>query len=122
VFIAASRVHIQSRNYSFEFRHNRNDPDLGMVKPIWMKPTETIPSPLTRTTLYLHDQGDEGEIEHLKTVIAMQFDDLQETCPLFYENRVRLVSLSTTDKEIFSGPSSLRKGRSTTTVSPQKLR
>ncbi|KAF5675134.1 hypothetical protein FCIRC_7607 [Fusarium circinatum] len=28
--IAASRVHIQSGNYSFEFRHNRNDPGLGM--------------------------------------------------------------------------------------------
>ncbi|KAF5722957.1 hypothetical protein FMUND_2314 [Fusarium mundagurra] len=83
VFIAASRVHIQSGNYSFEFRHNRNDPGLGMVRPIWVKPTETIPSPLTRTTLYLHDQGDKDEIEHLKTVIAMQFDDLQETCLLF---------------------------------------
>ncbi|KAF5556260.1 hypothetical protein FNAPI_5783 [Fusarium napiforme] len=83
VFIAASRVHIQSGNYSFEFRHNRNDPGLGMVRPIWVKPTETIPSPLTRTTLYLHDQGDEDEIEHLKTIIAMQFDDLQETCLLF---------------------------------------
>ncbi|KYG13736.1 hypothetical protein FVEG_13982 [Fusarium verticillioides 7600] len=83
VFIAASRVHIQSRNYSFEFRHNRNDPGLGMVRPIWVKPTETIPSPLTRTTLYLHDRGDEDEIEHLKTVIIMQFDDLQETRLLF---------------------------------------
>ncbi|KAK2483573.1 hypothetical protein H9L39_05365 [Fusarium oxysporum f. sp. albedinis] len=30
VFIAASRVHIQSGNFSFEFRHNRNDPGLGM--------------------------------------------------------------------------------------------
>lgn len=83
VFIAASRVHIQSGNFSFEFRHNRNDPGLGMVRPIWVRPTETFPSPLTRTTLYLHDQGDEDEIEHLKTVIAMQFDDLQETCLLF---------------------------------------
>ncbi|KAG5790348.1 hypothetical protein H9Q69_010597 [Fusarium xylarioides] len=54
VFIAASRVYIQSGNYSFEFRHNRNDPGLGM-----------------------------DEIEHLKTVIVMQFDDLQETCLLF---------------------------------------
>ncbi|RKK26129.1 hypothetical protein BFJ66_g199 [Fusarium oxysporum f. sp. cepae] len=83
VFIAASRVHIQSGNFSFEFRHNRNDPGLGMVRPIWVRPTETFPSPLTRTTLYLHDQDDEDEIEHLKTVIAMQFDDLQETCLLF---------------------------------------
>ncbi|CCT72545.1 uncharacterized protein FFUJ_12423 [Fusarium fujikuroi IMI 58289] len=83
VFIAASRVHIQSGNYSFGFRHNRNDPGLGMVRPIWVTPTDPIPSPLTRTTLYLHDQGNEDEIKHLKMVISMQFDDLQETCLLF---------------------------------------
>ncbi|CZR46625.1 uncharacterized protein FPRO_12075 [Fusarium proliferatum ET1] len=90
VFIAASRVHIQSGNYSFEFRHNRNDPGLGMVRPIWVTPTDTIPSPLTRTTLYLHDQGNEDEIKHLKMVISMQFDDLQETCLLFLRKTGRI--------------------------------
>ncbi|KAM5385142.1 hypothetical protein ACJA88_002989 [Fusarium oxysporum] len=98
VFIAASRVHIQSGNFSFEFRHNRNDPGLGMVRPIWVRPTETFPSPLTRTTLYLHDQGDEDEIEHLKTVIAMQFDDLQETCLLFLR-KLSKISVAFYDEE-----------------------
>ncbi|EXK82284.1 hypothetical protein FOQG_13310 [Fusarium oxysporum f. sp. raphani 54005] len=98
VFIAASRVHIQSGNFSFEFRHNRNDPGLGMVRPIWVSPTETFPSPLTRTTLYLHDQGDEDEIEHLKTVIAMQFDDLQETCLLFLR-KLSKISVAFYDEE-----------------------
>ncbi|CAF3608899.1 unnamed protein product [Fusarium graminearum] len=83
VFIVASRVHIQSGNFSFEFRHNKTDPGIGMVRPIWVKPTETIPSPLTRMTLYIHDQGDPDEIRHLKRIISMQFDDLQETCLLF---------------------------------------
>ncbi|KAL5608429.1 hypothetical protein FOBRF1_008926 [Fusarium oxysporum] len=83
VFIAASRVHIQSGNFSFEFRHNKTDPGIGMVRPIWVSPAETIPSPLTRTTLYIHDQGDPDEIQHLKRIISMQFDDLQETCLLF---------------------------------------
>ncbi|KAF5659023.1 hypothetical protein FHETE_9651 [Fusarium heterosporum] len=83
VFVAASRVHIQSGNFSFEFRHKRTDPGIGMVRPIWVKPAETIPSPLTRMTLYIHDQGDPGEIQHLKRIISMQFDDLQETCLLF---------------------------------------
>ncbi|KAM0380432.1 hypothetical protein ACHAPK_001029 [Fusarium culmorum] len=83
VFIAASRVHIQSGNFSFEFRHNKTDPGIGMVRPIWVKPTETIPSPMTRMTLYIHDQGDPDEIRHLKRIISMQFDDLQETCLLF---------------------------------------
>ncbi|ENH66987.1 hypothetical protein FOC1_g10004618 [Fusarium oxysporum f. sp. cubense race 1] len=98
VFIAASRVHIQSGNFSFEFRHNRSDPGLGMVRPIWVRPTETFPSPLTRTTLYLHDQGDEDEIEHLKTVIAMQFDDLQETCLLFLR-KLSKISVAFYDEE-----------------------
>ncbi|KAF5251673.1 hypothetical protein FANTH_3283 [Fusarium anthophilum] len=105
VFIAASRVHIQSGNYSFEFRHNRNDPGLGMVRPIWVKPTETIPSPLTRTTLYLHEQGDEDEIEHLKTVIAMQFDDLQETCLLF------LRKLSKISVTFYDGQQNLQRSK-----------
>ncbi|KAF4494384.1 ATPase-like, ATP-binding domain [Fusarium agapanthi] len=83
VFIAASRVHIQSGNFSFEFRHNKTDPGIGMVRPIWVNPVETIPSPLTRTTLYIHDQGDPDELQHLKRIISMQFDDLQETCLLF---------------------------------------
>ncbi|RKL02273.1 hypothetical protein BFJ71_g4724 [Fusarium oxysporum] len=98
VFIAASRVHIQSGNFSFEFRHNRNDPGLGMVRPIWVRPTETFPSPLTRTTVYLHDQGDEDETEHLKTVIAMQFDDLQETCLLFLR-KLSKISVAFYDEE-----------------------
>lgn len=83
VFIAASRVHIQSGNFSFEFRHNKTDPGIGMVRPIWVNPIENIPNPLTRMTLNLHDQGDQGEIQHLKSIISMQFDDLQETCLLF---------------------------------------
>ncbi|KAF5578414.1 hypothetical protein FPANT_10022 [Fusarium pseudoanthophilum] len=83
VFIAASRVHIQSGNFSFEFRHNKTDPGIGMVRPIWVNPVEAIPSPLTRTTLYIHDQGDPDELQHLRRIISMQFDDLQETCLLF---------------------------------------
>ncbi|KAH7131532.1 hypothetical protein B0J13DRAFT_529518 [Dactylonectria estremocensis] len=85
VFIAASRVHIQSGNFSFEFRHNKTDPGIGMVRPIWVNPVETKPGTLTRMTLYLHDQGDPGEIQHLKRIISMQFNELQETCLLFLQ-------------------------------------
>ncbi|KAG4288696.1 hypothetical protein FPRO06_03518 [Fusarium proliferatum] len=83
VFTAASRVHIQSGNFSFEFRHNKTDSGIGMVRPIWVSPVEAIPSPLTRTTLYIHDQGDPDELQHLRRIISMQFDDLQDTCLLF---------------------------------------
>ncbi|KAG4281693.1 hypothetical protein FPRO06_10597 [Fusarium proliferatum] len=105
VFIAASRVHIQSGNYSFEFRHNRNDPGFGMVRPIWVTPTDTIPSPLTRTTLYLHDQGNEDEIKHLKMVISMQFDDLQETCLLFLR-KIGRISVA-----FYDGQGNLRRSK-----------
>ncbi|KLO80350.1 Uncharacterized protein LW93_6560 [Fusarium fujikuroi] len=98
VFIAASRVHIQSGNYSFEFRHNRNDPGLGMVRPIWVTPTDTIPSPLTRTTLYLHDQGNDDEIKHLKMAISMQFNDLQETYLLFLR-KIGRISVAFYDRQ-----------------------
>ncbi|KAI6760419.1 hypothetical protein HG530_009279 [Fusarium avenaceum] len=98
VFIAAWRVHIQSGNLSFEFRHRRSDPGLGMVRPIRVPHTEPIPSPLTRTTLYLHDQGDEQELEHLRTIISMQFDDLQETCLLFLR-KLREISVAFYDEE-----------------------
>lgn len=83
VFIAASRVHIQSGNFSFEFRHNKTDPGIGMVRPIWVNPVEVIPEPLTRMTLYIHDQGDPGDIQYLKKIITEQFEDLKETCLLF---------------------------------------
>ncbi|RGP71733.1 hypothetical protein FLONG3_7037 [Fusarium longipes] len=98
VFIAASRVHIQSDNFSFEFRHNKTDPGLGMVRPIWVMPIDSITNPLTRTTLYLHDQGEEEEIEHLKRMISMQFDDLHETCLLFLR-KLQQISVSFYDDE-----------------------
>ncbi|KAF5266385.1 hypothetical protein FOXYS1_2774 [Fusarium oxysporum] len=98
VFIAASRVHIQSGNFSFEFRHNKTDPGLGMVRPIWVTPVDSIPNPLTRTTLYLHDQGEEEEIKHLKRIISMRFDDLQETCLLFLR-KLRQISVAFYDDE-----------------------
>ncbi|KAF5007724.1 hypothetical protein FDECE_5972 [Fusarium decemcellulare] len=105
VFIAASRVHIQSGHFSFEFRHNKTDPGIGMVRPIWVNPVETIPSPLTRMTLYIHDQGDQGEIQHLKRIISMQFDELQETCLLFLR-KLQRISL-----EFYSGNGELERSK-----------
>ncbi|KAH7173247.1 uncharacterized protein B0J16DRAFT_405610 [Fusarium flagelliforme] len=98
VFIAASRVHIQSGKFSFEFRHKKTDPGLGMVRPIWVTPDDQIPSPLTRTILYLHDQDDEDDVEHLKAIISMQFDDLQETCLLFLR-KLQQISVAFYDDE-----------------------
>ncbi|KAF4331984.1 hypothetical protein FBEOM_14228 [Fusarium beomiforme] len=63
--------------------------------------TETTPvlaCPVTRTTLYLHDQGDDDEIQHLKTIISMQFDDLQETCLLFLR-KLQKISVAFFDED-----------------------
>ncbi|KAJ3546237.1 hypothetical protein NM208_g2100 [Fusarium decemcellulare] len=105
VFIAASRVHIQSGHFSFEFRHNKTDPGIGMVRPIWVDPTETIPSPLTRMTLHIHDQGDQGEIQRLKRIISMQFDELQETCLLFLRKLQRI------NLEFYNGNGELERSK-----------
>ncbi|KAM0457018.1 hypothetical protein ACHAPV_006996 [Trichoderma viride] len=90
VFIAAWKVHIQSGNFSFEFRHKRDDPGLGMVRPIWIPTNEKLEGPLTRMTLYFHDEGDPDELQRLKSVIFKQLDDLQQTSLLFLKKLQRI--------------------------------
>lgn len=86
VFIAAWKVYIQSRNFSFYFNHEKGDPGLGMVLPVWQDSDDELPDPLTRMTLYLHEQGDPAEITHLRKTVFKQLEDLQETCLLFLRN------------------------------------
>jgi hypothetical protein len=83
VFIAARKVHIQSGHFSFYFNHEKGDTGLGMVTPIWHDEDESIPGPLTRMTLYLHQKGDPRELKHLRTTIFEQLKDLRQTCLLF---------------------------------------
>lgn len=90
VFIAAWKVHIQSGNFSFEFRHKRDDPGLGMVRPIWIPTNEKLEGPLTRMTLYFHDEGDKDELQRLKSIIFKQMDDLQQTSLLFLKKLQRI--------------------------------
>ncbi|KAL2132351.1 hypothetical protein VTI74DRAFT_3922 [Chaetomium olivicolor] len=86
VFIAAWKVYIQSGHFSFRFEHDKGDPGLGMVTPIWQDAAEELPSPLTRMTLYLHDKGDPSEFEHLRGIIFEQLSAIQPTCLLFLQN------------------------------------
>ncbi|SPN99278.1 uncharacterized protein DNG_02315 [Cephalotrichum gorgonifer] len=83
VFIAAWKVYIQSGHFSFAFKHKEGDSGLGMVTPVWQDTEEAISGPLTRMTLYLHEEGDPENIAHLRKTIFKQLDDLQETCLLF---------------------------------------
>lgn len=91
VFNAAWKVHIQSGNFSFEFRHKRDDPGLGMVRPIWVPTKEKLDGPLTRMTLYLHDEGDPDELRQLKSIIFQQLDDLNQTSLIFQKNLLRIM-------------------------------
>ncbi|KAH7320590.1 hypothetical protein B0I35DRAFT_459384 [Stachybotrys elegans] len=86
VFIAASRVDIQSGHFSFYFRHEKGDSGLGMVIPRWQKPQHTLSGPLTRITLHLHAKGNPVVVDHLRHTILQQFNDLQETSLLFLNN------------------------------------
>lgn len=88
VFIAASEVYIQSGNFSFNFEHKKEDPGLGMVRPIWVKPEEVLPAPLTRMTLKLHN--DETGADELRNIIVNQLESLQESCLLFLKNLQRI--------------------------------
>ena len=86
VFIPVSKVYIQSRNFSFYFNHEKGDPGLGMVLPLWQDSDEELPDPPTHMTLYLHDQGDPAEITHLRKTVLKQLEDLQKACLLFLRN------------------------------------
>jgi hypothetical protein len=93
VFGAAWKVYIQSRNFSFYFRHEKGDSGLGMLKPIWKEPEEDGPLPFTRMTLYIHEKLEPGKLQHLKLIIDKQFEDLQETCLLFLKN-IKTITVS----------------------------
>ncbi|GFG16303.1 hypothetical protein IFM61392_09435 [Aspergillus lentulus] len=86
VFIAAWKVHIQSGNFSFHFKHNIGDLGLGMVLPVWEDPEHEFPDRLTRMTLYLPTEGEPEALEHLRQTVFQQLADLQQTCLLFLRN------------------------------------
>ncbi|KAE8133581.1 hypothetical protein BDV38DRAFT_274159 [Aspergillus pseudotamarii] len=83
VFTAAWKVHIQSGNFSFSFKHRIGDLGLGMVLPVWEDPDYGCPDCLTRMTLYLHTEGDPHALEHLRQTIFQQLSELQQTSLLF---------------------------------------
>lgn len=86
VFMVASKVYIQSGDFSFYFEQAHRDGNLGMVTPIWQEPEEVLPGPLTRMTLHLHKDGDPTAISHIHRTIDEQLRDIQCTCLLFLRN------------------------------------
>lgn len=90
VFMAAWKVQIQSGHFSFAFKHNIGDSGLGMVIPKWEDRPEVLDSPLTRMTLYLHDEDQATESSHRRRTILSQLNELQHTCLLFLRNLKRI--------------------------------
>lgn len=84
VFMAAWKVHIQSGDYSFYFKHRNDDPGLGMITPAWQDVEVALPQRnLTRMTLLLHDIGDPAALSSQRQSIRQQFHDLKESILLF---------------------------------------
>jgi hypothetical protein len=83
IVAAAERVHIQSGNFSLEFRHNLIDPKEAGLKPVWAPAAKEMPNLTTRMTIYLHDHGDKSDVSRLKQSVIFQFMGLDGTCLLF---------------------------------------
>ncbi|KIL94319.1 hypothetical protein FAVG1_02882 [Fusarium avenaceum] len=106
IVAAAERVHIQSGNFSLEFRHNLIDPEAGL-KPIWAPAAKEVPNLMTRMTIYLHDHGDVSEVFRLKHFLTAEFMDLREhgTSDPFSTDRFykKAIGTSRVSLEWFSG-------------------
>ncbi|EHA18945.1 hypothetical protein ASPNIDRAFT_187731 [Aspergillus niger ATCC 1015] len=97
VFMVAWKVHIQSGDFSFSFRHKPGGSGMGMISPIWEDVEEQLQRPMTRMTLYLHDDAAPRE------TAMQQFHELQDTLLLFTKNLQRLeVSMYDDDEEKLS--------------------
>lgn len=98
VFMAAWRVHIQSGDFSFYFKHRNGDPGLGMISPFWQDHVDDLSPHVTRMTLQLHDTGDPAALSSQRKAIRQQFNDLQQTVLLFMRN-LRKISISFFDPD-----------------------
>ncbi|RYO86238.1 hypothetical protein DL764_009033 [Monosporascus ibericus] len=90
VFKVAWKVHIQSGDYSFTFKHRKGDSGMGMISPEWQEPGEELAGPLTRMTLYLHGRDDPGYEEMQRRTIAAQLNELQHARLLFLKKLKRI--------------------------------
>ncbi|KAI0424953.1 hypothetical protein F5Y09DRAFT_118782 [Xylaria sp. FL1042] len=117
VFMAAWKVHIQSGMLSFSFRHRIGDSGMGMISPLWEETDDgtELPLPLTRFTLYLHDDGDPEMLSKARQSIEMQFEDLQETMLLFMKNlqKIHVVLYDETSQQMSSTTYSIERPRDT---------
>ncbi|KJK63796.1 hypothetical protein P875_00064712 [Aspergillus parasiticus SU-1] len=113
VFMVAWKVHIQSGDLSFSFKHRPGDSGMGMISPVWEEPEQNLAPPLTRITLYLHDsRSDEGFSRQYETTLQ-QYRELQATFLLFMKNlqRIEVKIHSDSGNEISSTIYTRERGR-----------
>lgn len=96
VFIAATKVYIQSGPFSFSFKHAPGDIGLGMAIPTWEGKFADLGRPnLTRMTLHLHQAGDAVARKEARAEMEGQFRKLRETWTLLlFLRRLRLINVS----------------------------
>lgn len=96
--MAAWKVHIQSGDYSFHFKHKPGDSGLGMISPTWQEPEIQLPHPLTRMTLLLHDPTEGEPFVMKQDAIHQQFSEIPEIALLFMRN-LREIRISIFDSQ-----------------------
>ncbi|EXF84440.1 hypothetical protein CFIO01_02755 [Colletotrichum fioriniae PJ7] len=93
VFMAAYKVNILSKDFSFSFTHRKGDSGLGMVTPVWepdfIPQNEQAPSSIT---LHLHQYDDASVSEAMRQreEINREFENLPITVLLFLRNLRRI--------------------------------
>ncbi|KAL3476147.1 hypothetical protein BJX99DRAFT_258658 [Aspergillus californicus] len=93
VFMVAWKIHIQSGDFSFCFKHKLADSGVGMLIPIWEETEKTVPSGLTRMTLFFQE-----EVRKHRQTAIQQFADLKATFLLFAKN-LRKVEVQIHDED-----------------------
>ncbi|KAF5666653.1 hypothetical protein FHETE_6152 [Fusarium heterosporum] len=83
IVAACERLHVQSGNFSLEFRHNIVNPENGGLRPIWVPLIKNIPDSTTRMAIHFHDHGDGEDVKRLQKTIFSQFENLDGICLLF---------------------------------------
>ncbi|OTA86918.1 hypothetical protein M434DRAFT_399722 [Hypoxylon sp. CO27-5] len=97
VFKVAWKVHIQSGHYSFTFTHRKGESGMGMISPEWKDVTEKLSGPLTRMTLFLHDDYTVVDSDERQGILH-QLNTLQPAMLLFLK-KLKQINVHVYDKD-----------------------
>lgn len=90
VFMVAWKVLIHSGSYSFSFQHRKGGSGFGMISPIWEESSEDSDEPLTRVTLFFHEDLSAEDLEALHSSTLEQLRGLQVEFLLFLRKIKRI--------------------------------